>query len=84
MKYIILILFALIISSCIRIVTEDQMIELAEVAYFEGQRDAISGDVRIKLGSDSVYYWAKSPWDCNYRRVTFNPTYLDSKNRKCE
>lgn len=33
-----------------------------EYAYFEGQKDAISGDVRVIVGHDSVYYWKKSPW----------------------
>jgi hypothetical protein len=33
-----------------------------EEAYFEGQRDAITGDVRIKL-IDGTWMWSKSPWD---------------------
>lgn len=35
----------------------------AERGYFEGQRDAIKGDIRIK--SDSPYTWLKSPWADN-------------------
>ena len=51
---------------------------LMERAYFDGQRDAINGDVRIKLTSDSLYVWTKSCWD-NGEHPDFNPTYLDTK-----
>jgi len=34
-----------------------------EEAYYEGQRDALEGDIRIKLNDDSIYIWSKSPWD---------------------
>lgn len=34
-----------------------------EQAYFEGQKDALEGDIRIKLVSDSTYIWIKSPWN---------------------
>ena len=52
-----------------------QIIQLAqEWAYFQGQREAIEGDVRIAKKSvlvtntleetiTNVYYWIKSPWD---------------------
>ncbi len=53
--------------------------EIAERAYFEGQRDAIDGDVRIRLNNDSCYEWIKSPWD-NGRSPIYNPTYLDTKD----
>lgn len=33
-----------------------------EKAYFKGQYDAINGNVRIKMGPDSIYVWSKSPW----------------------
>lgn len=33
-----------------------------EYAYFEGQRDALDGDVRIKINKDSCYEWIKTPW----------------------
>jgi len=36
-----------------------------EYAYFEGQKDAIEGNLRIKK-VDSCYVWTKSTWDnCN-------------------
>lgn len=35
-----------------------------ERAYFEGQRDAIEGDVRINRDeTNKCYRWSKSPWD---------------------
>ena len=35
-----------------------------EWAYFEGQKDAITGDVRIKYeASTKTYSWSKSCWD---------------------
>jgi hypothetical protein len=34
-----------------------------EYAYYEGQKDAIEGKIRIKKISDSQYVWIKSPWD---------------------
>lgn len=33
-----------------------------EKAYFEGQRDALEGDIRIKK-VDSCYVWTKSCWN---------------------
>jgi hypothetical protein len=51
---------------------------MLENAYFEGQRDAINKDVRIEKGTDSSYYWIKSPWD-NGRRPVFIPTIKDNK-----
>lgn len=53
--------------------------EACEKAYFEGQRDAITGDIRIELTSDSIYIWTKSCWDDSTRPI-FNPTYLDTKH----
>lgn len=39
------------------------MIDIAERAYAEGQRDAIEGDVRIEIVSDSQVIFVKSPWE---------------------
>ncbi len=36
---------------------------MVEKAYFEGQKDAIQGDIRIKQINDTSYIWIKSPWD---------------------
>lgn len=53
--------------------------EAMERAYFEGQKDAIEGVIRIEATSDG-YVWTKSPWDscndCNDgqgRKPTFVP-----------
>ena len=53
--------------------------EACERAYFEGQRDALDGDVRIKMGKDSAFIWVKSPWD-NGDKPIYTPTYLDTRN----
>ena len=36
---------------------------IAERAYASGQVDAMHGDVRIKILSDSTVIYVKSPWD---------------------
>lgn len=51
--------------------------KMKEKAYFEGQRDAINGDVKIKL-EDSIYVWTKSPWN-DGRKPKFNPSKKDTK-----
>lgn len=33
-----------------------------EQAYFEGQRDALSGDVRIRMVDNRTFVWLRSPW----------------------
>lgn len=43
-----------------------------EAAYFDGQRDAIEGDIRIELNEDSVYVWSKTPWN-DGKLPLFNP-----------
>lgn len=53
------------------------IISLTEEAYFEGQRDAINGDIRIEKNSDGVYYWKKSCWNDGTEPI-FKPTYLQS------
>jgi len=38
---------------------------IKEMSYFEGQRDAITGDIRIEEIEKGTgkYKWGKSPWD---------------------
>lgn len=43
-----------------------------EESYFEGQKDALNNDVRIKKIHDSCYIWTKSPWN-NHKKPIFNP-----------
>ena len=51
---------------------------LMSKAYFEGQKDAINGDVRIAI-KDSVYIWTKSCWNDGAKPL-FNPTKDDTYN----
>lgn len=51
---------------------------LVEQSYFEGQRDALSGDIRIKKISDSCWSWTESCWD-DGTPTTFNPTNKKNK-----
>ena len=44
-----------------------------ESAYFEGQKDALNGDIRIQFRSDSCWHWTKSPWDGG-KPFSFDPT----------
>ena len=46
-----------------------EITESAEIGYFEGQKDAMNGDIRIKISKDSCYYWYKSPWDDNTKPI---------------
>lgn len=48
-------------------------IKKMEQAYFEGQKDALNGDVRIRKNGDSCYIWIKSPWN-NGSKPVFNPS----------
>lgn len=56
--------------------------EIAEKAYFEGQRDYMEGDIRIGYNADGCYYWTKSPWDSG-STPTYNPSVVcDVEKRK--
>ena len=59
---------------------ETQIQIVAEQAYFEGQKDALNGDIRIKMSTDSIYIWTKSCWDEKTDPI-YQPTYLDSKKQ---
>ena len=78
-KLYFLITLTIMLTSCdYRIVREKELQKVCEEAYFEGQKDVLNGDVRIKLDKDSCYYWIKSPWN-NKKMPIYNPTYLESK-----
>lgn len=53
----------------LKVTTKNLMDEMCEQAYFEGQKDAINGDVRIKKISDTSWVWIKSPWDSGIKPV---------------
>lgn len=49
---------------------ENELYKDLEYCYFEGQKDAIEGDLRIvKVGS--CYQWTKSVWDDTKRPNTY-------------
>lgn len=51
-----------------------------EWAYFEGQKEALTGDVRIKFNkSTGKYEWIKSCWD-NGTPPIFNPAMSENLN----
>ena len=69
----------ILLTSCdYGIVREKELQKVCEEAYFEGQKDALNNDIRIRLDKDSCYQWIKSPWD-NKKMPIYNPTYLESK-----
>jgi hypothetical protein len=56
------------------LVKENDVQKALEQAYFEGQKDALNGDIRIKRNQDSCYIWTSSPWD-NGKEPIYNPSY---------
>jgi hypothetical protein len=82
-KYICVII--IVLSSCNTAIVDTKEVEKAftqeiEKAYFEGQKDAINGDIKIKLNNDSIYQWIKSPWNDN-REPIFNPKRIHTHKR---
>ena len=66
-------LFTFSLNSCTY--SEGEVIHKLEQAYFEGQKDALNGDVRIRKNGDSCWIWTKSCWD-NGKQPTFNPSIV--------
>lgn len=50
---------------------KNSLIKAFESSYFEGQKGALEGDIRIEK-RDSGYVWIKSPWG-DGREPIFNP-----------
>lgn len=73
-KLIIVLLMTISLTSCYTIVEIDKLYEIAEIAYFEGQKGALNNDIRIKLNQDSCWVWTKSPWN-NNKPPQFNPSF---------
>lgn len=71
-----LVLIVLLTSCNVAVINEketlDNITKAVEEAYFEGQKDAINGDIRIKVTHDSCYVWTKSPWDSG-KNPSFTP-----------
>lgn len=77
-------LLVTVLSSCNHVLVDKKELmqtaqEISEKAYFEGQRDALDGDVRIKMGKDSAFIWVKSPWN-NGDKPIYSPTHLDTRD----
>lgn len=75
-KIIALILIVILAMTACSSVKQSQVRTLMEYAYFEGQRDALGGDVRIEMSPiDGRWLWVKSPWDDYPERIiSFQPT----------
>lgn len=58
-KIVIYLTMALLASSCV-ITTEKKITEALEYAYFNGQVDALRGDIRVDT---TTFMWTKSPWN---------------------
>ena len=52
----------------------NELTELCEQAYFEGQRDALENNIRIKRNQDSCWIWISSPWNSGKEPV-FDPSF---------
>lgn len=81
MKKLILLLFIVFISCSTENKKELSTIEDTltnaikmgmEYAYFEGQKDALEGDVRIKKVNGN-WEWSKSPWDDTLTNPKYRP-----------
>jgi hypothetical protein len=69
-------LVAVIFCGCdYNVVDTDKVTTALEQAYFEGQRDALEGDIRIRKNNDSCWIWTKSCWE-NGKQPTFNPSIV--------
>lgn len=69
-------LVAVIFCGCnYNIVDTDKVKTAFKQAYFEGQKDALEGDVRIRKNNDSCWIWTKSCWNSG-EQPTFNPSIV--------
>ena len=51
---------------------KERVLLLMENAYFNGQKEAVAGDVRIEQ-VDGQWKWTKSPWDGEKLPARYNP-----------
>lgn len=60
---------------------ERHLTELAERAYFEGQHDAIVGDIRVRYDIVTKRWdWIKSPWDSGKPAIYDPKTWTEDQN----
>jgi len=60
----------------------EYLIQKMEYGYFEGQIDAMEGNIRIErhiLNGDTIYVWLSSPWDPDSTGHVRQPTYNPEK-----
>lgn len=70
-----ILLTTVLFTSCdYGVLNENDILKYMEQAYFEGQRDALNGDIRIKRNQDSCYIWTSSPWNSGEKPL-FNPSF---------
>lgn len=75
-------LIAVIFCGCnYSIVDINKTITALEQAYFEGQKDALEGDIRIKKSSDNCWIWTKSCWNSGEQPI-FNPGIVCGDDNK--
>jgi hypothetical protein len=69
MKYLTIVIALLLGIAGIALINEVNNAQQAELdylleeAYYEGQKDALKGDIRISPRDDTSYVWIKSPWN---------------------
>lgn len=83
MNKILIITALAFLTSCNYIIVNEKELEKAvkvsaEFGYFEGQRDALEKDIRIKR-VDSTWIWTKSCWN-DGRSTIFDPTKSMNNN----
>ena len=64
------------------VILKNNLTKAQEYGYFEGQKDAIEGDIRIRKIEDSTYIWSKSPWDDSKKQPLYNPQISIESNFK--
>lgn len=85
MKFIVLIIGIMLTTSCDFILVKKQTVEdvvqfSREWGYYDGQVDAINGDIRvIRCDGDSTYVWKKSPWNSGKSPI-YNPLATIDEN----
>ena len=57
-------------SSASSLLTTQSMMEYA---YFEGQKDALEGHVRIAKDTEGCWEWTESPWDERKLEPVYEP-----------
>jgi len=65
----ILFVFGFLLTGCV----DDYTVSKMEQAYFEGQKDALNGQIKIKQTIDSCWVWIDSPWN-NGREPHYKPS----------